>query len=413
MLKNYLKLALKVLLRRKVFTAISLVGISLTLVVLTVAAAMLDNIFAPRAPEVNGARTLGLYSVAQFGDESSMTMNPGYKMLDRYVRTLPGIERATIFSEFSLTALFRDGKRIDAFTRSTDGEYWKVMQYEFVEGGPFSAADDQSGTRVAVINTALRDKLFGGGRAVGRTFELDGREFRVVGVVPNVSITRFNAFSDIWVPIGSARSSAYRDQMMGGFFGLVVARSTDDFPALKNAFAARIAQMPLTDPKAFKAYGGGLDTPFENISRTFFSNRLQQSYAGRLKAIFLGLTLLFLLLPTLNLVTINLSRILERASEIGVRKAFGASSFTLIGQFIVENVVLTLIGGLIGFVLSAIVLIGLNHSGLIPYASFDLNLRIFGYGVAAALVFGLISGVWPAFRMSRLQAVDALRGGSL
>ena len=62
--------------------------------------------------------------------------------------------------------------------------------------------------------------------------------------------------------------------------------------------------------------------------------------------------LLFMLLPTLNLVNINLSRILERSSEIGVRKAFGASSRTLVGQFVVENLVLTLIGAAVGLVLS-------------------------------------------------------------
>ena len=60
-----------------------------------------------------------------------------------------------------------------------------------------------------------------------------------------------------------------------------------------------------------------------------------------------------MLLPTLNLVNINISRIMERASEIGVRKAFGASSRTLVGQFVVENIILTLVGGAFGLVLSA------------------------------------------------------------
>ena len=57
-----------------------------------------------------------------------------------------------------------------------------------------------------------------------------------------------------------------------------------------------------------------------------------------------------MLLPAVNLVNLNASRIMERASEIGVRKAFGASSRTLVGQFVVENVVLTLIGAALGFV---------------------------------------------------------------
>jgi putative ABC transport system permease protein len=102
---------------------------------------------------------------------------------------------------------------------------------------------------------------------------------------------------------------------------------------------------------------------------------------------------------------------MERASEIGVRKAFGASSRTLVGQFIVENVMLTLAGGLVGFVLSGFVLDAMNRSGGFPYAQLTLNVRIFVYGVALATVFGVISGVYPAWRMSRLHPAQALRGG--
>jgi putative ABC transport system permease protein len=119
-----------------------------------------------------------------------------------------------------------------------------------------------------------------------------------------------------------------------------------------------------------------------------------------------------MLLPAVNLVNLNTSRIMERRSEIGVRKAFGASSRTLVGQFLVENVILTMVGALVGFVLAAWLLHLLNASGWIPYATLSLNYRIFGWGVLLALVFGVLSGVLPAWRMSRLHPVDALKGAS-
>jgi putative ABC transport system permease protein len=112
-----------------------------------------------------------------------------------------------------------------------------------------------------------------------------------------------------------------------------------------------------------------------------------------------------------NLVNINISRIMERASEIGVRKAFGAPARTLVGQFLVENILLTLVGGLLGFLLSLVVLRAIGDSGMFSYARFTLNPRVFAYGVGLAVLFGLISGVYPAWRMSRLNPVDALNGG--
>ena len=103
---------------------------------------------------------------------------------------------------------------------------------------------------------------------------------------------------------------------------------------------------------------------------------------------------------------------MERSSEIGVRKAFGASSLTLVGQFVIENIIITLIGGVVALILAIGILQIINSSSLIPYVNFSLNYRIFFNSLAICLFFGLFSGVYPAFKMSRLQPVDALRGES-
>jgi putative ABC transport system permease protein len=123
--------------------------------------------------------------------------------------------------------------------------------------------------------------------------------------------------------------------------------------------------------------------------------------------------ILIVLLPTINLINLNVSRIMERSSEIGVRKAFGASSRALVAQFVVENVLLTLIGAFIGFILSMFVLNAFNESGMIRYAHFAVNIRVFVDGVLLALAFGLVSGVYPAWRMARTRPVEALKGGRL
>ena len=119
---------------------------------------------------------------------------------------------------------------------------------------------------------------------------------------------------------------------------------------------------------------------------------------------------LFMLLPAINLTTINISRIMERFPEIGIRKAFGASSSTLMGQFIIENVILTLIGGLIAYLLSWIILILINDSGVVPWGHIELDTKVFFYSMIVTIFFGIFSGVLPSYRMSRLHPAEALKG---
>ena len=416
MLKNYLKVAFKVLLRRKFFTFISLFGISLTLLVLLVFTALADHIFSPQAPEVLAGRSLGIYSLGMQGKDFSNGGNAGYLFLDRFVRPLaelPAVETVTVFTVAHTVASYHQGRKIESELRRTDGEYWRVMRFDFLEGGPFGEADDRDARFVAVISEAARERFFGGGKALGKTIEADGQRFEVVGVVANVSLLRVAAYGDIWVPIGTAKTDSYKRELIGEFRSLIVARDRADFPQIKAEVQERmVAARPLLDPNFYDRLVGGADTLFEALSRLVLGRSLEQSHPRRLQLILFGLAFLFLLLPTVNLVNINLSRILDRSSEIGVRRAFGASSATLVGQFLVENLVLTLTGGVLGLGFGALVLAGINASEVIPHARLAINFRIFLEAVATAVFFGLISGVYPALRMSRLNPATALQGRS-
>jgi putative ABC transport system permease protein len=108
-------------------------------------------------------------------------------------------------------------------------------------------------------------------------------------------------------------------------------------------------------------------------------------------------------------VNVNVSRILERASEIGVRKAFGAPSKALLWQFIIENIFITMIGGVFALGLSYLVIHLINSAGWIAYADLTINMPVFIISIGVCLLFGLLSGVLPAFRMSKLKIVEALK----
>jgi putative ABC transport system permease protein len=134
--------------------------------------------------------------------------------------------------------------------------------------------------------------------------------------------------------------------------------------------------------------------------------------ANRVPA-FLGIAaaiaLLFMSLPAINMANLNIGRILERAPEIGLRKAAGASRRVLAGQFIFENVVLSALGGLIALALAPI-LLGLLNDSLFAYGRLGLSGAVFAAAFGFVLVFGVLSGAYPAWRMAKLEPAVALRG---
>jgi putative ABC transport system permease protein len=218
-------------------------------------------------------------------------------------------------------------------------------------------------------------------------------------------------FADIWVPYTTAKTDAYKNEIMGGFHALALARDRASMAQIHEEFNSRLTHVEL--PKGFTNFVAPFETPLQLVARMSptADSKSPESQVWKLVTFLAFLAALFALIPTVNLVNINVSRIMERASEIGVRKAFGAPARTLVVQFLVENVLLTILGGVIGLVLTVFVIRALNTSGLLRYAQFSMNLRVFGYGMLIALVFGLVSGVYPAWRMSRLNPVDALKGG--
>jgi len=266
---------------------------------------------------------------------------------------------------------------------------------------------------VAVISADVRKKYFDGQPAVGKYININEKRYRVIGVVDNVSLLRILPYSDIWAPITTSSANLMDPQIVTsefpGYFAAALARSRSDIPAIKAEFQKHLSQVEFTDGR-FNRIWGGAESYAETISRVFAGGFKEPNLPGLMLVLFL-LMLLFLMLPTINLININISRIMERSSEIGVRKAFGASSKVLVGQFVTENIIITLLGGAIAIIMSLIILSIINNSGIIPHLHLHMNWRILCKSLIITVFFGLLSGVYPAWKMSRLHPAEVLRGG--
>lgn len=187
----------------------------------------------------------------------------------------------------------------------------------------------------------------------------------------------------------------------------MVAKSEAQLPEMRKELDQMLKRMFKPEEGYDKLYVHA-DTPLEAFSRSVVGGD-DSPNIGKLIGLGSLLLILFMLLPAINLININITRIMERSSEIGVRKAFGATSRTLVYQFLVENLILTVIGGILGTLLSLIVIYLYNNSGMQADINLMLNYRVLGVGILLCLFFGVLSGVYPAWRMSRLNVVHALK----
>ena len=222
-----------------------------------------------------------------------------------------------------------------------------------------------------------------------------------------------NAYADIWAPVSTFASSDYRNQLTGPFTALILAHGAADLPRIQRQVEQIAKGVVHDDPAQWKTFHFWADSKLDLFSRVLVGSTDEaDSGAGKVLAGIAIAMLLFMLLPALNLVNLNTGRILERRAEIGIRKAFGATSRQLAVQLVVENVLLCLCGGLLALGATALVLDWLESADLVPYLKVGLNLAVFGWGMLIATVFGLVSGVLPAWKMSRLDPVHALKGAA-
>ena len=408
MLLHHLKMAWKVLRRRTFFTVLSLIGIGTTLMSLLVAVALYDAAAGPHPPETHPDRLLTSTLATLDMGGGPMRVRPSHWLLAQALAPVRAQAMVGIAGTEPLPVVaYVQGRKLPLNVKSADAGFWQVLDFQFLEGGPYTAGQRGAG-RPAVISARTARAYFGRARGVvGRTLVIDQKNYRVLGVVADVPAVRFHAHADVWVPFDPNSVDMQANNPFGNSEALVLARSPAAVPAVRAAFRRGLATVPVER-------GMTLSLELEPFAESVAGHVLAQynwtpdpaRLFRRLSAAAVGL---LLLLPALNLVTMNVSRLRERAAEIGVRKAFGATAGALAGQFMVETLVLTLLGGVLGLGLATALLHGLSGRYLAAYGRIEPNLAVFGWALLGSLVFGLLSGAYPAWRLARLPAVEALK----
>jgi putative ABC transport system permease protein len=347
----------------------------------------------------------GKTSMQAGGQKAGIPVRFTQEDVETLTTNLPQISRIT--PEVSKQATVQYDTR--AFTWSVTGNYPNVLDVRSlkVDQGRFYGLEDQiQRARVAVIGSEAKEKLFSGRNALGEHIRLDGLSFEVVGILSakmqegNDDINR-----TIYIPfssMGDLKDTRYLDSIWFNY-------QTPEYERLEQAVRTILAlphKFNQSDHQAVRVF-----------------NLMMQVH--QFEIITMGLKILMGFIGTLTLgiggvglMNIMLVSVTQRTREIGVQKALGAPRRYILVQFLAEALTITFIGGVLGVILAYTVALSVGRLTL--YSAFakngeagDIRLIIApGTLIVSTIILGavgLISGMIPAFRASRLDPIEALR----
>jgi putative ABC transport system permease protein len=299
----------------------------------------------------------------------------------------------------SLTVASTATSESDVSVIGTTPAYFTVSTAAVASGTAFTNAEVTSADKVAVIGSTLASELYPTGSALGQSIEVDGTPFTVVGILATQSSTGFDdPNSEIIAPITRVQRS------YTGFGSL-----TELLAAAKTSSGVTAAQgelgVELNQLLGVSAADAASDTdlPYTITNASTLLSTAEAS-ATSFTVLLAAVAAISLLVGGIGVTNVMLVTVTERTREIGIRKAIGATRGAILGQFLAEAAILTLLGGILGVVV-AVFLSQFEIDGTQPV--------IIGYSIPLALgvsvAIGVFFGVYPAGRAAAMRPIQALR----
>lgn len=424
MILQYFKQAWRLLKENPVLSAISIVGTALAICMIMVIVMSHQVKNAPYPPETNRDRMLYVKWMASREKDSpnsgSSNGPMGYGFAKACFKSLKTVEAVAIVSPFSPSAMVSiPGQDIaESYDKIlTDEDFWRVFDFTFIDGKPYTKEDVEAGLRKVVISEKTALKTFGSTAVSGQRILIDYTEFVVSGVVKDVSPLATAAYSQVWTPITTAILPEGSDGIGGVCRVFILAKDKNDFPAIKEEVEVLRKKFNDGSPTYEAFYRNQPDTHFVYNHRKWANIEPDMKAIVRQSVIVL---VLLLVVPAINLSGMMNSRMRKRLSELGVRRAFGASRNNLLSQVMWESLLQTLLGGALGLIFSYIAAYALKgiiyensnmayHLGGVTLDPGSLlSPAIFLYALLFCLLLNTLSAFIPARSVSRKPIVDSI-----
>jgi putative ABC transport system permease protein len=436
MLTYHLRLALKSLRRNPVLSALMIgaiaLGVGICITTLTVYRLMSGNPVAHRN-DVLYAVTLDSWDVNEPADEDhpelpppQVTYNDAMAMLASDIPTRKVVMRK---APLVIESDRQDMKPYLTVSRLTTHDFFVMFDVPFRFGGAWDAAADRAAQPVAVLSSETNTKVFGGADSVGKTIKLNGREYQVVGVLADWTPTpkfydlnngEFDEIEEAFIPFSIGTQLQLQTAGNTNCWARQPISSYQDFLNSECVWLQFWVELhSRTQVEQFQSFIDNYVREQKKLGR--FQRRLNNQLrhpdewlqinevVADDNRVLVGLSFMFLAVCLLNMIGLLLAKFLGAAQFSGLRRALGASRGKIFQQHLVEAGVIGLGGGMLGILVAALGLLGVRKL----YENYDaltrLDLTMVAATLTIAVTSGIIAGLYPTWRVCRLQPATYLK----
>lgn len=286
----------------------------------------------------------------------------------------------------SLAIEAEDNKEI-GYIMGVNEEFFDLMNSDMLDGDVFDKSDIQGRTKVVVLGYTLSENLFGeAGDGAGRTIRVDNMRLKVIGVLEKTGDSEMDKSAVI--PYTTTFASLNPDKTFWSIY--LGVESEDDVEAASDK----------AEEVLLKRYK---EDEFSVVQQSEVLSTVNQIFSV-LNAILVAIGSISLLVGGIGIMNIMYATVTERTKEIGIRRAIGATEQDILTQFLVESVVLSVLGGLIGLLLSILIVLAIK-----PFFPVAINTLAVIIAIGVSSFIGIFFGVFPARRAAKLPPIVAIK----
>jgi putative ABC transport system permease protein len=399
---NAVRLALGAIVRNKTRAALTVLGIMIGIAAVVTVTALAGGASAKVGGEIDSFAANALFinpqPVQASGARGKVTGRLTEADAKAIARDAVSVSGAAPWLSTMGQVVYQD-RNVQTMLVGTTLPYFPIRKWTVGRGENWTETDETLKTKVCVIGTTVATNLFGTEDPIGRTLRIGRSPYRVIGLLDSRGSSPFGEDQDdrIMMPIGSFRARVMHTSP--GRADMLMASATSELTT------TRAQQEVTTILRQRHHIEEGKDADFVVDTQQEF-RKAQQAISDVLSALLMSVAAVSLLVGGIGVMNIMLVSVAERTREIGIRMSIGAREGDILTQFLIEAVVLTMMGGLLGIACGVGATVGIGRGLGWPMTPSAAALAI---AVATSAGIGVLFGYLPARRAAQLDPIEALR----